>query len=291
MPTPAPAPNSTTFRLAILAMLLSVWLIGRTAGPDAPEPATVEELVDVRAVPPDDEGESKDDKRDPITPEPVEPRLGGITGFVRFTGAQPAPRLISLESDPYCQAFYAGKPSPRDERFVAGDGDTLQNVLVYISAGLPDKAWPMPSEPVMVRMMGCRYEPRIIAARPGQRIEFHNMDATLHNVHPMPKVNHAFSPVEPKREPDSWVFAQAEVGLLYKCDVHPWMIGYIHVMPHPFLVITGRDGAFHIRDLPPGEYELTVWHEMKAVTAERGTIKVTVEAGQMATTDFTMSVK
>ena len=46
-----------------------------------------------------------------------------------------------------------------------------------------------------------------------------------------------------------------------KCNVHPWMRSYIGVVGHPFFAVTGDDGTFTIKGLPPGTYTLEAWHE------------------------------
>jgi len=43
--------------------------------------------------------------------------------------------------------------------------------------------------------------------------------------------------------------------------VHKWMRAYVGVLPHPYFVVTGADGSFELRNLPPGEYTVGVWHE------------------------------
>jgi hypothetical protein len=37
------------------------------------------------------------------------------------------------------------------------------------------------------------------------------------------------------------------------CDVHAWMQAYVHVLGHPYFAVTGPDGAFTLKDVPPGE--------------------------------------
>jgi hypothetical protein len=76
-----------------------------------------------------------------------------------------------------------------------------------------------------------------------------------------------------------------------KCFMHPWMSAYIHVLPHPFFAMTGEDGTFKIRGLPPGEYELTVLHESSALQATPATAKIKLAAGETKTADFTYQMK
>ena len=46
-----------------------------------------------------------------------------------------------------------------------------------------------------------------------------------------------------------------------KCDIHPWMEGWIMVFDHPFFAVTGPDGSFEIRGVPAGKQQLILWQE------------------------------
>ncbi len=45
------------------------------------------------------------------------------------------------------------------------------------------------------------------------------------------------------------------------CSVHPWMRSYIGVSPHPFFAVTGDDGSFTLKGVPPGTYTIEAVHE------------------------------
>ncbi len=44
-------------------------------------------------------------------------------------------------------------------------------------------------------------------------------------------------------------------------EPHGGTRGWVVVVDHPYAALTGSDGTFRIEGLPPGEHELTVWHE------------------------------
>ena len=72
-----------------------------------------------------------------------------------------------------------------------------------------------------------------------------------------------------------------------KCDVHPWMSAYVGVMSNPFYGVTGDDGAFAIKGLPAGEYEIAAWHEKYGEQTQ----KIKVGAGEAKTADFTFKAQ
>ena len=37
-----------------------------------------------------------------------------------------------------------------------------------------------------------------------------------------------------------------------ECDAHGWMLGWIFVAENPYYAMTGKDGSFTIKDVPPG---------------------------------------
>jgi len=59
------------------------------------------------------------------------------------------------------------------------------------------------------------------------------------------------------------------------CNVHPEMSAYIVILQNPYFAVTDKSGAFEIRNVPPGTYDLVAWHEKLKET----TTKVTVGPG------------
>src|SRR5208283_452601 len=97
------------------------------------------------------------------------------------------------------------------------------------------------------------------------------------------KINQEWNESQPpKGDPKVKSFAREEVLVPVKCNVHPWMRAYIGVVSHPFFAVTGDDGTFRLKGLPPGTYTIQVVHE-KYGTQEQ---QITVGAKDSKTLDF-----
>ena len=68
----------------------------------------------------------------------------------------------------------------------------------------------------------------------------------------------------------------------WKCDVHPWMRGYIGISKNGLQAVSGADGSFKIDNVPPGKYTVESWHEKYGTKTQ----EVTVEAGKPAKATF-----
>jgi len=201
---------------------------------------------------------------------------GVITGTITFDGPAPAPRPLQMDSDPKCVAL----PGAVSERLVVGADKGLQHVFVWVKDGLGARTYAVPTTPVMLDQKGCQYLPHVFGAQVGQIIKVANSDAALHNVHAVPKTNPEFNFSQPANVPPvDRVFNVPEIGIPLKCDVHGWMNAYANIVPHPFFAVTGADGKFEIKGLPPGTYTVEAWHE----TLGTQTMTVTVDGTTPAT--------
>jgi hypothetical protein len=46
-----------------------------------------------------------------------------------------------------------------------------------------------------------------------------------------------------------------------ECNQHPWMRMYVNVSRSPFYAVTGPDGRYEIKGLPPGDYTIAFVQE------------------------------
>lgn len=205
-----------------------------------------------------------------------------VTGTVTFTGTAPKLNPLAMAADPACAKKHS-TPVP-SERLVLGGGNTMANIIVYVSKGVPaGKTFPAPKTPVTLDQNGCQYKPHAQGIMVGQAYRILNSDGILHNVHSLPKVNAQFNkPMPPTLKETTTTFPKPEPIFKIKCDVHPWMEAWIGVFTHPFYAVTGTDGKFTISGLDAGTYEITAWHEVLGTQ----TASVTVAASGSKTQDF-----
>ena len=205
------------------------------------------------------------------------PFASSVTGTVTFDGKVPTLPPIAMNADPACAKMHS-KPAP-NEMLVLGSGNTMGNILVWVSKGLPaGKTWPVPKTPAVLDQNGCQYEPHVQGIMVGQTYRILNSDGILHNVHALPKINKAFNkPMPATMKETTTTFDRPEPVFQIKCDVHPWMSAYVGVFTHPFFSTTKADGKFTIAGLDAGTYEITAWHE------RLGTQTATVKVGASGT--------
>ncbi len=190
--------------------------------------------------------------------QPIDPTTTGtIRGIVRYDGVPPEPSKIPLASFAPCQ-----NPKDHDDDVLIQDGK-VQNAFVFIRSGIEEYIVPPPpSEAVTIDQKGCLYAPRVVGLRVGQSLAITNSDALLHNVHGLPKNSSSFNLAMDRGTPKILhTFDQPEVMVTIRCDVHPWMRAYVGVLDHPYFAVTGPDGSFELKNVPPGTYTLEVWHE------------------------------
>lgn len=206
---------------------------------------------------------------------------GTVTGKVAFQGQPPKFPAISMDADPVCAAKHSGKVYP--EAVVVNDNGTLRNVFIYVKTGLEGKNMAVPDQPVELDQEGCLYVPHVLGIQAGQNLKVVTSDKTTHNIHPMPKVNRDWNISQPPgADPIIKTFTRPEESVPVKCNQHPWMRAYIHVMSHPFYAVTGKDGTYELKGVPPGTYEIEAVHEQYGGQS----MKVTVPAKGSATADF-----
>jgi plastocyanin len=200
---------------------------------------------------------------------------GGVAGKVTFLGQVPAPKSITTP-DSFCS-----RQKIVDEEVSASPAGALKNVLVRVTnvAG----SYPPPPTPAVVDQVGCLYRPRVQAVIAGQPVHIKNSDQTLHNVHTYRGASTLFNQAQiPGMSPIVKTFADGGQIIRFRCDVHPWMNGYVAVNAHPFTAVSDTDGRYAIERLPAGKYTIEAWHERLGTR----TAELTVADGLVSDLNF-----
>jgi plastocyanin len=205
---------------------------------------------------------------------------GSLKGTAKIEGATLKPTRIDMSSDPNCAKAHSTPATTED--VVIGANDGLANVIIYVADGLGDRTFEPPQQAAVIEQKGCQYKPHVVALQVNQKLDVVNDDDTTHNIHPMPNNNREWNKTQPHGMPVEESFAREEIAIPVKCNVHPWMRGYIAVFKNPYFVVTDKDGSFDLKDLPPGTYTIKAWQEKLGTLSQ----KVTVGAGESKPLEF-----
>lgn len=205
---------------------------------------------------------------------------GSLKGTAKIEGSTLKPTRIDMSSDPNCAKAHSTPATTED--IVIGANNGLANVVIYVDDGLGDRTFEPPAQPAVIEQKGCQYRPHVLALQANQKLDVVNSDETTHNIHPLPNNNREWNKTQPHGVPVEETFARAEVAIPVKCNIHPWMHGYIAVFKHPYFVVTDKDGNFDLKDLPPGTYTIKAWQEKLGTQSQ----KITVGASESKTLDF-----
>lgn len=212
------------------------------------------------------------------------PNGGKVAGKVTFQGAAPAPKKISITKDnAVCGT------GEREVVEVAVQGGALQNAVVYLVQVDKGKAWGDLAQPLLDQK-GCRFMPDALVVQKGVDLIIRNSDPVLHNIHTYEIIGAVRRTIFNVGQPDKGDMKQtvrmrrANVVKI-ECDAHDFMHAWAFTADNPYAAVTAADGSFAIDNVPPGKYEVKVWHP---ILGEKSA-NVDVAAGGSANTSFQFS--
>jgi plastocyanin len=218
------------------------------------------------------------DQNYPALPPPAKvDHPATISGRVLFEGKPPQLPPLNTSGDPHCQRLHPdGLP---DESVVVADDGAMANVFVYLKDG--PRSDGSANAPALIDQIGCQYVPHAVAVQVNQTLRIKSSDPVMHNVHLLANVNPAANLSETGPGEQTIKFAAPEM-IHVRCDVHPWMKAIVGVFDSPYFAVTGSDGKFEIRNIPPGTYTLAAWQERLGEKTQ----KVTVAADGFVTAEL-----
>ena len=196
-------------------------------------------------------------------------QTGSITGTVTTAAKGAAPVRVTIDQK------VCGNELP-DEAIVVDAQGHLANAVVILT-GVKRAA-----ADAVVMNEKCRFAPRVQLARPNAAIRTTSKDPLLHTTQAQLEngrtVFNVALPV-PGLNINKPIGGAGTVRL--NCNTHPWMRGWM-IVTDDAGAVSGADGRFTIDNVPPGTYELRVWHESLKGAPQ----KITVVAGKPTTANL-----
>ena len=126
------------------------------------------------------------------------------------------------------------------------------------------------------------FSPHVLVVPAGSTVAFKNIDPIFHNVFSLSPAKKFDSGFHKAGGQELVKFDRAGVVEVL-CNIHASMQAYVVVVDTPYHAVASASGAFTIKNVPPGQYEVEVWHESASVL---GKDKLTVgdEGGKIALT-------
>jgi len=126
--------------------------------------------------------------------------------------------------------------------------------------------------------------PHVLAIPVGTTVQFRNDDRIYHNVFSIAKPNDFDAGIRATGATYTRTFnSPGAVEIL--CNIHSTMNGYVFVVDSPLYAKAQASGAFSIRGVAPGHYELAAWHE-----AASNITRKTIVVGGEGAHDVTVTV-
>jgi hypothetical protein len=215
--------------------------------------------------------------------EAVEVSNGGsVKGKVTIAGPAPKDETLRIDKD----QNVCGTSQPAHKYVISNKGE-VQGALVVVED--VQKGRSAPKQDLAIENRECHFDPLVGIAYTGSQYVIKNSDPVFHNTKLLLQVGMDFKNVYNLAFPKQGQVIQKPVqkaGFIHvKCNAHTWMRAYVYASEHPYVAVTGQDGSFEIKDLPPGKYTLKAWHE--GLGEQKKTIEIVSGKVTEATIQYT----
>ncbi|HET9706389.1 MAG TPA: carboxypeptidase regulatory-like domain-containing protein [Vicinamibacterales bacterium] len=195
-----------------------------------------------------------------------------MTGTVTTTAKGVPPVRVTIDQK------VCGNELPDEAIVVDGQG-RLANAVVILT-GVKRAA---PAEAAVINEK-CRFAPRVQLISSKTAIRTTSKDPILHTTNAQLENGRTLFNVAlpvPGINITKPIAATGPVRL--SCNTHPWMRGWM-IVTDEAAAVSVADGRFTIDNVPPGTYELRVWHESLKGAPQ----KITVAAGKPTEVSLTL---
>jgi plastocyanin len=135
--------------------------------------------------------------------------------------------------------------------------------VIWLKRANGETPRPVPARGKMITQRGKVIVPHVLVVPVGSKVAFRNDDPIFHNIFSLSKPNDFDTGLYKEGATYTETFRHPGVVQLL-CNIHASMFGFVVVVDTPYYAASEASGAFNIKGVPPGEYELQVWHEAAA---------------------------
>lgn len=213
------------------------------------------------------------------------PHGGSIEGVVRLDGPIPEPKgfnLITFPDPAYCGRISNGRGWRLLRDFVVGPNAGLKDAIVLLEGVESGK--PFEISVPLIEARDCLFLPFMTIVRNGHAVEVINMDPVMHDIQgyetslesgartlfntPLVMNHqhhrgdiHAMHNHAPGASLIGPVYLNKGRRTFYmQCGFHAYMESWAMAVNNPYYALTDENGAFTIDRIPPGTYQMVVWH-------------------------------
>jgi hypothetical protein len=190
-----------------------------------------------------------------LSPAPVISSNGQLRGAVLLSGKyQPLAPLKVVKNRSFC-----GLTVPNETLLVDRGGGVRNAVVILRPLNRTVNVHP---GRIVLDNKHCAFTPHVQIAAIGSELLLKNSDPILHTVHARLGKETLFNVGLPRWRQVSKILDRSGV-IKIDCDVlHTWMSAAIVVVSSPYVAVTSENGLFTLEEIPPGMYDVEIWHEV-----------------------------
>jgi hypothetical protein len=210
---------------------------------------------------------------------------GTIEGTITLDGSVPEPKgfnLITFPDPAYCGRISNGRGWRLLHDFAVAHQGGLKDAIVLLEGVESGK--PFEVSVPLIEARDCMFQPFMTVVRNGHAVEVINMDPVMHDIQGYETSLEAGARVlfntplvmnHQHRRGDLHALhnhapGKSLVGPIYlnkgrrtfymQCGFHAYMESWAMAVNNPYYALTDDEGKFKIDHIPPGTYQLVVWH-------------------------------
>ena len=213
------------------------------------------------------------------------PHGGTIEGTIRLDGVVPEPKgfnLITFPDPVYCGRISNGRGWRLLHDFLVGPNNELKDAIVFLEGVESGKPFEL-SVP-LIEARDCQFAPFMTIVRNGHAVEVTNMDPVMHDIqgyetsleagarvlfntplvmnqqHHRGDIHATHNHAPGKSLVGPMYLSRGRRTFYMQCGFHAYMESWAMAVNNPYYALTDGNGAFTIGNIPPGTYQLVVWH-------------------------------